>query len=260
MKNTLWEGGVRGVGFLNSPLLGNVSYTSENLFHVTDWLPTLYRAAGGDPTTLSNLDGYDMWDMLRKNGPQIRMDVLHNIDPVNKFAAIRVGDFKLIQGHISDNDNGWYPPPQLFYKVSNDGVQKESLEFLPEFEIYSDKYRSSNQEYFVSLYSERETKADLRSNTVHYKQTGHDTVIKVQCGPKPLNASFNCLPETAPCLFYIPTDPCEYNNLAPQYMEKVLELTERLLEYAKTMVAPGNKPADPNANPSLHGGDWKPWM
>lgn len=212
VKNTMWEGGVRGVGLISSPLLNGQSYVSENFFHVTDWLPTLYHAAGGDPTTLKNLDGLDLWDMLRKNGEQVRSEVLHNIDPVNKFASLRVGDYKLVMGKISVNDNGWYPPPQLSPKKNSDILKRSKVP------------------------------------------------IVVKCGPKPLNASYNCLPEVSPCLFHIPMDPCEYENIADVYPDIVKQMLQRLEEYNSTMIPPANKPVDPNANPALHGGDWKPWM
>lgn len=44
-KATLWEGGVRAVGFVwNAKIVkGRVAH---QLMHVTDWLPTLYSAAG----------------------------------------------------------------------------------------------------------------------------------------------------------------------------------------------------------------------
>jgi arylsulfatase A-like enzyme len=48
VKNTLWEGGVRGAGLLWSPLIVHPRRVSTQLFHITDWLPTLYAAAGGD--------------------------------------------------------------------------------------------------------------------------------------------------------------------------------------------------------------------
>ena len=239
----MWEGGVRGVGFINSPLLGNHSYVSDNFFHVTDWLPTLFRAAGGDPSTLKKQDGFDMFDMLKENGPAVRKEVLHNIDPVNNFAAIRMGDFKLVLGRISRNDNSWYPPPQISEEESE---SETDLKFSSELKI------SAGASEYVSLTSSEDK---FKRNRESW-----GSPIIVQCGKKPLNASFNCMPEKSPCLFHIPSDPCEFNNVAARYPDTVQQLLKRLVEYNATMVPPNNKPLDPNGNPFKHGGVWQPWL
>nr|CAD7423308.1 unnamed protein product [Timema monikensis] len=46
LKDTLWEGGVRVPGFIWSPLLQQTPRVSNQMMHITDWLPTLYTAAG----------------------------------------------------------------------------------------------------------------------------------------------------------------------------------------------------------------------
>lgn len=48
VKNTLWEGGVRGAGLLWSPLIKKNQRLAKQTMHISDWLPTLYAAAGGD--------------------------------------------------------------------------------------------------------------------------------------------------------------------------------------------------------------------
>ncbi|XP_026682470.1 uncharacterized protein LOC103513493 isoform X2 [Diaphorina citri] len=45
VKNTLWEGGVRGAGLIWSPLLESRGIVAEQYVHVSDWLPTLLSAA-----------------------------------------------------------------------------------------------------------------------------------------------------------------------------------------------------------------------
>lgn len=48
VKNTLWEGGVRGAALLFSPMLANKHRVANQTMHIVDWLPTLIHAAGGD--------------------------------------------------------------------------------------------------------------------------------------------------------------------------------------------------------------------
>ena len=67
MKSTPWEGGVRGTGFVHSPLIENPKRISRDLIHVSDWFPTMYRIAGGDVSTLGNhIYGMDVWDTVSR--------------------------------------------------------------------------------------------------------------------------------------------------------------------------------------------------
>lgn len=50
VKNTLWEGGVRGAAFVWAPsLIAKPRRVSNQMMQIADWLPTLYAAAKGDP-------------------------------------------------------------------------------------------------------------------------------------------------------------------------------------------------------------------
>lgn len=234
VKATLWEGGVRGVGFVSSPLLQKMSYVSENMFHVSDWLPTLYRAAGGDTSVLKHLDGYDMWDMLSNHDEPVRSEILHNIDPISQIAALRVGDYKLVIGQTYHGAwSGWYPPWQ-----AQDDDSDNQLTFMS---LKTHQTEAKSESWATQFYGERS--------------------VVVKCGTKPANASTNCQPTLKPCLFHIPSDPCEYNNIAAELPDMVRHMTHRLTEYNNTAVPPLNYhlPQDPAGNPKLHGGVWSPW-
>ncbi len=47
------------------PILFTIKIFSKlSLFHITDWLPTLYSMAGGTLGDLGDIDGKDMWQAI----------------------------------------------------------------------------------------------------------------------------------------------------------------------------------------------------
>lgn len=67
VKNTLWEGGVRGAGLLWSPLLKRPKRVASQIFHITDWLPTLYSAAGADAKYRAVYEEHACWHKLNSS-------------------------------------------------------------------------------------------------------------------------------------------------------------------------------------------------
>ncbi|XP_029941284.1 arylsulfatase B [Salarias fasciatus] len=167
-KLTLWEGGVRGVGFVAGPLLKRPGTVSRDLIHVSDWLPTLVGLAGGSTNSTKPLDGFNVWNTISKGIASPRLELLHNIDPlytdytpcaggssssstsrrfssdsqpwaksgfnVSIHAAIRTTKWKLLTGYPGCDH--WFPRPGD--DNSSSSAQPEPLKPVMLFDIEND--------------------------------------------------------------------------------------------------------------------------
>lgn len=160
-KATYWEGGIRAVGFVHSPLLRNKGTKCRSLIHITDWFPTLVSLAEGTLEEHLNLDGYDVWEAISEGRPSPRHDILHNIDPIYIKAkngslkagygiwntaiqaALRVGHWKLLTGVPGYSD--WVPPQtfssqQIANRWHNEHIRFDRGKSLWLFNITADPY------------------------------------------------------------------------------------------------------------------------
>ncbi|XP_046566661.1 arylsulfatase J-like [Haliotis rubra] len=132
-KNTLWEGGTKGTGFIYSKsLLKKTGYLNTGMMHAVDWYPTLVELAGGENTD-PNMDGVSQYDMLINGGPSKRNEFVYNIYDEREAAAIRYGDLKLMQGSPGAH-SGWAPLPHLGI---DEGVYEADKQTFPPFMLYN---------------------------------------------------------------------------------------------------------------------------
>ncbi|XP_075724904.1 arylsulfatase B [Rhipicephalus microplus] len=231
-KTTLWEGGTRASAFIWSPLISRSRRVSHQLMHIVDWLPTLYRAAGGNPSKMRNLDGHDMWLHLCADLPSPRTEMLYNIDPVGSTAALRYRDYKLVLG------------------VSSGGMYDQRFQTPGNSRPYSDLDRLMAESKAARVLREfYNTGAFLFPSQWRQRATLH-------CGPTKIS---NFVGGDPPYLFDLSRDPCEQHNLAPDNRELLSVLIRKLASYAVTSVAPRNKPVDRRSFPQYHNGTWAPW-
>jgi arylsulfatase A-like enzyme len=102
LKFSMFEGAVRGAACIYSPLIDRPSRVSTQLFHIADWLPTLYSAAGGNSNDLEEppIDGIDQWPAIKSAKAGGRRSALLNIEEASKSEAALMGRYKIIKGPL----------------------------------------------------------------------------------------------------------------------------------------------------------------
>ncbi|KAH0999948.1 hypothetical protein HUJ04_008182 [Dendroctonus ponderosae] len=198
LKDTLFEGGIRSVAFIWSPLLVQSARVSTDLMHVTDWLPTLFTAAGGDISIL---------------------------DPEMDGTSLN-GSFTEYYGNIVMED------------------------------IETQQYNTS---------ATHDSPAGSIINTIHYTPLraeayeGLRRLSVVKCTAAKKNP---CDPASgAVCLYDIPSDPCEENDLAKYFPSVLRRMKRALVDYRKGLVAQIEGDIDiENADPKLFKYTWNPWL
>ncbi|XP_066154455.1 arylsulfatase B-like [Euwallacea fornicatus] len=239
MKDTLFEGGIRSVAFIWSPLLVQTARVSTDLVHVTDWLPTLFTAAGGDIGALDpEIDGIDLWSTLVYELPSARNDILLNIDEKTRSAGLRLYNWKLIVG---TSQNGTY----------NDYYGHIVMEDVEE------------QQYNTSAIYESSAGKITRKINYTPPTEGEYEILRKQSTMKCSAVKKNpCDPASGSvCLYDIPSDPCEENDLAKFFPNVVRQMKRALVDYRKELVPQSEGELDiEGADPKLFKHTWNPWV
>jgi arylsulfatase B/arylsulfatase I/J len=126
-KGSLWEGGVRGIGFVVAGDPGWLGVSTgggivDALIHVTDWMPTLcdpVLAACDMASPLGKtLDGVSAWSAISQNETGTRHELVHDVKE-SAQTALRVGRLKLL--YNVRGGNGTAAKPSLYDVVADVG-------------------------------------------------------------------------------------------------------------------------------------------
>ncbi|XP_068907047.1 arylsulfatase B-like [Tenebrio molitor] len=240
IKDTLFEGGIRTVACIWSPLLVQSSRVSTDLIHITDWLPTLFTAVGGDLGVLDlEIDGIDQWSSLVYDLPSARNDIPLNIDEKTRNAALRFSNWKLIIGTSGNGSyNGYFGVP-LAENIEEQPYNTSAIDSSPVGRIARKiNYNPLSETDFLGL----------------------RRVATVKC----LDAKAKrnpCDPASGSvCLYDIPNDPCEENDLTKFFSSVVRRIKRTLVNYRKDLVPQIETTIDiENADPKLFQYAWNPW-
>ncbi|KAK7142986.1 hypothetical protein R3I93_014212 [Phoxinus phoxinus] len=222
-KWTLWEGGVRGVGFVTGPMIEQPGSVSRGLIHVSDWLPTIVGLAGASTNGTKPLDGFNVWDTISRGQASPRVELLHNIDPL----------------FVDDS-----PCP-------GDDVSGEFLQDSLHSSASRPVALGSRSEFNISVHA-----------AIRYKNwkllTGYPGCPLWFAPPagRALKASEPLKPVM---LFNIEEDPEERVEVSHKRPELVAFLLRRLQEYQNQARPVDFPPDDPRCDPSA-AGVWGPWQ
>ncbi|XP_033208875.1 arylsulfatase B-like [Belonocnema kinseyi] len=230
LKFSVYEGGIRAVACVYSPLIKKRSRLSNIFMHVTDWLPTFYSAAGGSVANLGEIDGVDQWSKIRNDKESNRKFLLVNIDDKENTEAAIYEDFKIVIQAPELNGN--------YYGESGNN------ELYPKYNIT----RVLNS--LTNLAINENDIFPLSSKTVKVLRS----VSELSC--KELTQFANC---SQLCLFNIQIDPCETLDLSSKYPNIVKFLENKLDDYRHVLKDQTNAPFDPAGNPENFNGTWMPW-
>lgn len=248
MKHTPWEGAMRNIAAIWSPLIKKPQRVTNQMMHISDWLLTFFSAAGLDSSSITDIDGKDMWKMISEGEKSPRDDLIYNIDDGGGYAAVRKGDWKYVQGTTQKGrSDKWFGSsgnegPGLYNEalVMRSPVNVALTGFGTAVQI-SEKKSGNNQTY--------ELLKEDRMRSLREAAT-------LVCTSKP---PIPCNPLESPCLFNLKEDPCEMVNLADTNPSMLIALRDMLNDAKLTQVAPLNVPRDPNADPARWNNTWTNW-
>lgn len=238
-KETYFEGGIRVPAFVWSPLLQNKARVSSQLMHVTDWMPTLFHAAGGDPKVLGDLadfDSFNQWPALSKNLASPRKSITHCFDLAGRNFVIQLGNYK---GFIS--------------KRCNVKLERQSSRFsVVGCEL---KQASSFKSHVSSSDAYKILQRFHGKNFNLTDPTKRGSLVKCEKVHKP----YPCIVGRCPCLFDLARDPCEQNNIVDKHPAVLANMKQAIIYGGSYVPWENEKLADQDADPGLFGGVWVSW-
>jgi hypothetical protein len=245
MKRTLWEGGVRGNGFVHGAGLTKTGYVSEALLHAVDIPISLLAVAangvGADPT--NNTQWRD-WRVILQEAEESGVGMGMGMG-AGVGVGVGMGEPPM---QLGDGMDAWAalatgaasPRTEVIHEAHPTGPGMKGTDDgngqalrVGDYKLIFEKgpeWHGPPNDFWYESYSE----PGLYSHT----ELCHPIGTKGgEYLPPPANTSADyCDPAKLPCLFNVKEDPCEYHDLSKTMPQKVKEMTTRLAAYQATAV------------------------
>ena len=245
-KGSFWEGGVRGVGFVNSPLIKRPGRRSRKLIHISDWFPTFVHLSGGDLNGSKPLDGANQWDTISRGAASPRKEVLLGLWPGLADQTMRKGRVnKQCRKHI----------PKTLLRCEKKKLFPKSPKKCPSKKSIKKLCLTYNGSKWCNRAAIRRGKWKLLvgvqkpGNWIPARGSGQNVI----CSSEHENSK-------RLQLFNVRKDPNEKTDVAEMYPEKVAWLMRRLEIHRKRSIGKPAKRSDMRGSPENNGGIWGPWM
>ncbi|XP_075525800.1 arylsulfatase B-like isoform X2 [Dermacentor variabilis] len=251
VKQEVWEGGVRTPAVLWSGRLSESlpRAPSQQVVHISDWAPTLYAAAGGNPKVLGDVDGRNLWDVLSSGRGKGREEVLLEIEGKLGMAALISGRYKLISRPSGPND------PQLDVQVAPPPGQPPQDLDLDALVTSSAAWQALQN---ASIDAGGRGQSSPRPN---WRQEATLNCSGNGASANNESAQSNFDPYNTVFVFDLVSDPCERNNLASSNTELRHRLLEKLDAYRRAISPrPSDYETDERGYPEHHRCLWSPWI
>lgn len=226
---------------------------SEQLIHVSDWLPTFAKLVG--VPLEGKVDGKNIWTALSRNLQSPRTDVLCHYDQAVPYKAYISGNYKYVSG---SPNQGKY---DYWIHFNNETEENEYFKQNYASEILASDVGQALAKFVDEpmVQSRNNLRAPISHDEINEIRRKARVTCKGKTPPSTENPSDVCNPLVAPCLFDLKNDPCETTNLASKMPLLLTQLEREINYYGRIAKDPRNKESDPNSNPSLHNGTWTWW-
>lgn len=234
-KNAGWEGGIRTNAIIYAPFLPKGIVKNE-IFHISDFLPTLRTLSNANFEISSNIDGIDQSRVIKSFMPlpfkfHPRKEVIF-IDNIYHYSSIILDGYKLVNGSWKDGlYDGWLG-------VNNNLDNKSK--------IYEKNVRKSKVWKAIN--------SSKNSFTIQKVKFYSKVDCKGVKNPKP------CDLLKAPCFYDVINDPCELNDLSKELPGLFKHFLNRLDFIEKNVVPSRRKPSDPRCDPKNFNYTWHWWQ